>query len=397
MNFFERTASEAVSIVEHLRSALENGTRVRIAGAQRWMDAGRPVVADDEIALAEHTGILEYVPGDLTMTVRAGTSLREIAATAAEHNQWLPLDPFGSDDGTIGATVATASGGPLAHAFGTPRDQVIGAGFVSGRGDYVRAGGRVVKNVAGFDLTRLVTGSWGTLGAITDVSLRLRAVPAVDLTLGLVISDTAVRFRQALDSVSGAHVAPLALELVNARIATALSAGADTMLLIRLAGNRAAVAAQRDVFAGFGEIRNLDMKIWKKLREIEPAGSAVVRYSGKLSEVGGLWRRGGGPHAAAAGGQPPRAPARALIHATIGRGIVRCIIPSSSDSVAFARILRELPPADESIACVFERLPPALWIELAPSTMNDPLHRRVKEAFDPAMLLNPGILGELPT
>jgi glycolate oxidase FAD binding subunit len=387
MNFFERTASEAVPIVDHLRSALENGTRVRIAGAQGWMDAGRPVVADDEIALAQHTGVLEYVPGDLTVTVRAGTSLREIAATAAEHNQWLPLDPFGSDDGTIGATVATASGGPLAHAFGTPRDQVIGVGFVSGRGDYVRPGGRVVKNVAGFDLTRLVTGSWGTIGAITDVSLRLRAVPTVDLTLGLVISDTAVRFRQALDSVSSAHVAPIALELVNARIATALAAGADTMLLIRLAGNRAAVAAQRDVFAGFGEIRNLDMKIWKKLREIEPAGSAVVRYSGKLSEVGGLWRRL----------ERQLEPARALIHATIGRGIVRCIIPSNSDSVALAGILRELPPADESIARVFERLPAALWTELAPSMMNDPLHRRVKEAFDPAMLLNPGILGELPT
>jgi FAD/FMN-containing dehydrogenase len=77
--------------------------------------------------------------------------------------------------------------------------------------------------------------------------------------------------------------------------------------------------------------------------------------------------------------------------------VVRCLIPSNGESVALARILRELPAADESIARVFERLPAELWPELAPSTMNDPLHRRVKEAFDPAMLLNPGILGEVST
>ena len=387
MNFQERTATEALPVVEGVRAALENGAAVRITAARRWLDAGRPVVADDEIALAQHTGILEYVPGDLTMTVRAGTPLREIAAAAAEHNQWLPLDPFGADDGTIGATVATASGGPLTHAFGTPRDQVIGLGFVSGRGDYVRPGGRVVKNVAGFDLTRLVTGSWGTIGVITDVSLRLRAVPTVDRTLGLIISDASAHFKRALASVSSAHVAAIALELVNGRIATALGAGEDTILLSRLAGNRAAVAAQRAVFTGFGEIRDLDTKVWTKLRAIEPAAAAVVRYSGKLSELGELWRQL----------ERQLEPAGALMHATIGRGIVRCIIPSKGDSVRLAKTLRELPVPENSIARVFERLPAELWAELAPSTMNDPLHRRVKEAFDPAMLLNPGILGELPT
>jgi FAD/FMN-containing dehydrogenase len=84
-----------------------------------------------------------------------------------------------------------------------------------------------------------------------------------------------------------------------------------------------------------------------------------------------------------------------LLHATISRGIVRCIIPAGSDARSFASVLRELPAADNSTTRAFERLPAELWPELAPSGMNDPLHRRVKEAFDPAMLLNPGILGEL--
>src|SRR5439155_9619738 len=102
-------------------------------------------------------GIVEYVPGDLTLTARAGTTLAEIRDATAAEQQWLALDPHGSDDGTIGATVATASAGPLATAFGTPRDLVLGVEFLTGGGALARGGGRVVKNVAGFDLVRLLT------------------------------------------------------------------------------------------------------------------------------------------------------------------------------------------------------------------------------------------------
>src|SRR5205085_7816433 len=101
------------------------------------------------------------------------------------HGQWITLDPIGTDHSTIGATIATASAGPLASAFGTPRDHVLGCEFVTGNGDIVNAGGQVVKNVAGFDLVRLVTGAWGTLGAITEVTLRVRAKPEVDSTLAI--------------------------------------------------------------------------------------------------------------------------------------------------------------------------------------------------------------------
>ena len=101
------------------------------------------------------------------------------SVTSAE-GQWLALDPFGARTGTLGATIATGSSGPLAHAFGTPRDNVLGLEVVTGTGDIVRAGGRVVKNVAGFDLTRLFTGAWGTLAVITEATVRLRARPERD-------------------------------------------------------------------------------------------------------------------------------------------------------------------------------------------------------------------------
>jgi glycolate oxidase FAD binding subunit len=125
--------------------------------------------------MASDTGIVEYTSGDLVITARAGTTLADLDTVLAEHGQWLPLDPEGGRDVTIGATVATCSYGPLAELYGTARDQVLGLTVVTGTGDIVRPGGRVVKNVAGFDLTRLMIGAWGTLGIITQVTLRVRA------------------------------------------------------------------------------------------------------------------------------------------------------------------------------------------------------------------------------
>ena len=165
------------AVVAAIKESEKGRTPIRISGGSTWLDAGRPVRANKTLSLAGDTGVVSYVPGDLTLTVRAGTPLSEIDRVTREHDQWLPLDPYGSPDGTIGATIATASAGPLASSFGLPRDLLLGLEFVNGRGDVVRGGGKVVKNVAGFDLSRLLTGSWGTLGVITEVTVRLYACP----------------------------------------------------------------------------------------------------------------------------------------------------------------------------------------------------------------------------
>src|SRR5688572_27812167 len=165
------------TIAEQVGDAYESRRPLRIRGAGSWLDAGRPTRSADTLSLAAHRGIVEYVPGDLTLTARAGTPLGDIVAATREHGQWLPLDPWGGDDGTLGATVSTGTAGPHALAMGMPRDVVLGMEFVTGTGAVIRSGGRVVKNVAGFDLTRLLVGSWGTLGVITEVTVRLRARP----------------------------------------------------------------------------------------------------------------------------------------------------------------------------------------------------------------------------
>lgn len=128
-------------------------------------------------------GIYEYEPGDLTFSAGAGLSLADLRGTTETHGQWLPLDPPGGLVGSLGALVALGTGGPLRELYGTPRDHVLGLTLVSGDGRVLRWGGRVVKNVAGFDLTRLTVGSWGALGIVTSVSARLFPIPEVDLTL----------------------------------------------------------------------------------------------------------------------------------------------------------------------------------------------------------------------
>jgi glycolate oxidase FAD binding subunit len=162
------------TIRELVDDAARSATPLRIAGRSHWIDAGRPVDATRIASLAAHTGVVDYVPGDLTITVRSGTTLKEIEDITRAEGQWLPVDPFGAKNGTIGATIATGSFGPLASSFGRMRDLVLGIEFITGHGKIVRGGGRVVKNVAGFDLVRLITGSWGTLGIVTEVTLRLR-------------------------------------------------------------------------------------------------------------------------------------------------------------------------------------------------------------------------------
>ncbi|HWJ22151.1 MAG TPA: FAD-binding oxidoreductase [Gemmatimonadaceae bacterium] len=393
------TPSPRTSVVsDRVREAAANGTRLRVAGRGTWLDAGRPVPADDVLLLDGLSGILEYVPGDLTLTALAGTPLDEIERAARSERQWLPFDPFGAETGTLGATVATASYGPLAHAFGLPRDNVLGVEFVSGSGDVVRGGGRVVKNVAGFDLVRLVVGSWGTLGALTEVTVRLRALPEADVTVALVLPDDADAARALVGRVVAAQrteLAPVALELLSATLAAAIApeAGASghALLVARLAGNTPLVVAQRTALATMGDALELRPSVWRALRASDAPGSAVVRLSHLPAFAFDTWL-----HATTAA----RWLAGAHVHASLGRGVARVVVPSPEVprlAAAFApgRFALGSQPGTQ----IFERLPAELWPTLATSplggtTGSGRLSRRVKRAFDPKGVLNPGILGE---
>ena len=366
-------------VVERVRDAVSRRAPLRIVGRGTWLDAGRETRAVARLELGALRGIVEYTPGDLTLTALAGTSLAEIAAATRAEGQWLAIDPSGGDAGSIGATVATASAGPLAHSAGTPRDNVLGLEVVSGTGETIRAGGRVVKNVAGFDLVRLMTGAWGTLGAITEVTVRLRALPAVDETVALPLPADARATGALLRALRDAPLQPRALELASGTLARRTGAGGAAVALVRLGGNEELVRAQRATLAGLAEAMPVAAGTWTRLREDEPGEWITVRLSAPVSRLGGLWSVVV-PLVERAGG---------WVHASAGRGIVRVLLPDGDDA-------RAALPAMQAAAHAFvaERMPAARWRELAPTAVNDPLARGVRSAFDPHRLLNPGILGE---
>ena len=381
-------SADVVTIADQVRAARARGATLRIVSAGNWLDAGLPCTAAERLELGALHGIVSYEPGDLTLTARAATSLAEIERVTASEHQWLTLDAHGASSGTLGATVATASAGPLASAFGTPRDHVLGCEFVSGAGDVVRAGGRVVKNVAGFDLVRLVTGAWGTLGALTEITVRLRARPEEDVTLavsagGVSAADVAeLAWRWTREN----EYKPFAAELVSpslARRLTGMSGSPEARLLVRLGGNTSFVRAARSAVADLGDAQPVAPGIWGELALAEPTEAVVFRVSALPANIGTLCARAA-ELAEGLGGYS---------HATLTRGVVRCVLPAPKDEASLERLRAALSQLATGVTIVGERVPAALWSLISRHSAPDVLAERVRRAFDPDRIMNPGILG----
>ncbi|MGE0131848.1 MAG: FAD-binding oxidoreductase [Blastocatellales bacterium] len=200
---------------EMMRLADVERWRVIPAGAGTWLEMGnRPTRFDLIISTAKMNRVLEYEPADLTATVEAGGPLVAFNRMAAEHRQFIPLDPFGDERSTIGGVIATASSGPMRCAYGTPRDWLIGATVVHADGHVTKAGGKVVKNVAGYDLCKLYTGSFGTLAVIAEMSFKLRALPPCEKTV-IFYSDNAEALCSLVARVTDSDVQPVAMELIS--------------------------------------------------------------------------------------------------------------------------------------------------------------------------------------
>lgn len=245
----------------------ESADGLRVRGAGGWMHAGQPVRASHELHLAAFRGVRSYTPGDLTISVGAATTLAELDAVTREQGQWCPLLAWGEDSGSVGATIATATSGPFADSLGRPRDLVLGLECVDGRGRVIRAGGRVVKNVAGFDLTRLVTGSWGTLAVITELHLRLRARPAADCTF-YIEGASAEQMR----AFARGAFAPLAAVPLTEAGARALGHRGHGAWLVRLAGNASFVGAAHTALSSLGACIEMPESSWNIVRsELAPA------------------------------------------------------------------------------------------------------------------------------
>ncbi|HKU72472.1 MAG TPA: FAD-binding protein [Pyrinomonadaceae bacterium] len=221
--------ANAEEISEILKLASHEGWGVLPAGNMLWL-ARENKTAKLIVNTSRLNRIIEHEPADLVAIAQAGVTLTDFNAKLAENGQWLPLDPPDDGRATLGGVVATGIGGPQQFGYGRPRGSVIGMKVVLADGSQIKAGGRVVKNVAGYDLCKLFTGSYGSLGIITELNFKLRPLPAREAT---VIATGAIDdLRTGARAVLQARLFPVAVEILSGR------------LLVRFAGNEKGVLFQ---------------------------------------------------------------------------------------------------------------------------------------------------------
>ncbi|HEY8460086.1 MAG TPA: FAD-binding oxidoreductase [Blastocatellia bacterium] len=283
---------------EMMRLASGEGWRVIPAGAGTWLEMGaRPERFDLIVSTAKMTRMLEYEPADLTATVEAGIPLATFNRRTAQDRQFIPLDPFGDERSTIGGVIATASSGPLRCAYGTPRDWLIGAAVVHVDGRITRAGGKVVKNVAGYDLCKLYVGSFGTLAVIAEASFKLRALPASERTVVFYS-----RYAESLCSLAArimdSDVQPAAMELISPHNETLPHLDAEHFALaLRFLNESETIDWQIEGAARLGSGLELTplgeaeaSNFWRKYHESEtsPDGEFVLKLSAMPADLNDL-------------------------------------------------------------------------------------------------------------
>ena len=351
-------------------------------GAARTLGEIRRAPAMLGVSLARMDRIIAYEPEDMTVIAEAGITLGALNQRLAEHGQRLPLDPANPGATTLGALLGAAQAGPLRLSEGTPRDLLIGVRFVGHEGRAVHGGGRVVKNVAGYDLMKVMTGSFGTLGIITEAAFKLRPIPE-GYTIG------SAPFTRAADAFGAALKLYDALPLVHVEVLSPALAARfghpDAFLLLAaIAGSAAELDYQRGHFGGLAGAVFSDgtraRETHEQLRDLEFAPAAIAaQLATAPAELGRCVESLGAEfraHAACGvaqifvGGELDPVRARA----TLARWRV-----AAHAAQGHLRLLAAAPALRPHLD--FFDQPPAGALKLM---------RRLKAAFDPAGVFNPG-------
>jgi glycolate oxidase FAD binding subunit len=205
--------STAGEVAAALKRASDERLSMVIRGAGTKMDWGRPAARIDVMLdMRRLNRVLAHAHGDLTATVEAGATLRDVNEALSRLGQGLPLDPPFADEATIGGILATNDSGPLRHRYGAPRDLILGVQLATTDGVLSKAGGQVVKNVAGYDLSKLVAGSFGSLAAIVSATFKLSPIPEASKTMRVAVADEAA-LAQAVRTVMASQLEPIVFEV----------------------------------------------------------------------------------------------------------------------------------------------------------------------------------------
>lgn len=395
--FYPRSEAEAADII---RSHARSKTPLKLAGGNTRALIGHPVTAEYCLRSTSLSGIVAYNPAEMVMTVKAGTPVREVEAALAEKGQMMAFEPMDhravlgtSGEPTIGGLFAVNSSGPRRLTAGAARDHLLGIRFVNGRGEAVKAGGRVMKNVTGLDLVKLLAGSHGTLGFLTEVTFKVLPVPAVVETVlvsGLADAEAAIAMATAMAlPVEVSAAAHLPFTVRHRFLGNRLPDGAATVF--RLEGLEASVRARLQklvsALAGFGPVSRIatpeSRNLWQEIRDCRAYADGTSRP---------LWRISAAPSAG------HRIVAALRLEAGVDAcydwqgGLVWMRMEADPEADMLRRLIKAaggghatLIRASETIR---ERVP--VFEPQAPAVAA--LSRRVRAALDPEDIFNPGLM-----
>jgi len=342
-------------LIEQVNRARAAGSTLEIIGGGSKKFMGRETTADATIGISGHRGIVSYEPVELVLTARAGTPLREIEGALEQNGQMLAFEPphFG-ENATLGGILACNQSGPARPWSGSVRDAVLGIRLINGQGEHLRFGGQVMKNVAGYDVSRAQAGALGSLGILTEISLKVMPRPAASRTL--------------VQEMDAAQAIAKMNELAGQPRPLTGACWLQGRLYLRLAGVAAAVDGS--VRRWGGEVLEDGGDFWQTLREHQQAffvgEEPLWRFS--INSAAPLWRDD----------------AEWLIDWGGAQRWLRGDHP-------FPELEREASRAGGQVA-LFRGGDRAGEVFATPSPAVQLLHRRLKEAFDPARIFNPGRL-----
>ncbi|MBE9042930.1 FAD-binding oxidoreductase [Pleurocapsales cyanobacterium LEGE 10410] len=219
------------------------------------------------ISLQKCDRLIEHAVGDLTVTVEAGMKLADLQTLLRSQNQFLPVDPSYPETATLGGIVATADTGSWRQRYGGVRDLLLGISFVRADGKIAKAGGRVVKNVAGYDLMKLFTGAYGTLGIITQLTFKTFPLPATSQTL--LLRGKATQIAQVVQTIRNSGLTPTAIDLLSASVVRQLELGEDLGLIIRWQTIPESIEQQQERVMAIAKELNLTEKVYRDDAETE--------------------------------------------------------------------------------------------------------------------------------
>ncbi|MCZ7601086.1 MAG: glycolate oxidase subunit GlcE [Gammaproteobacteria bacterium] len=340
-------------IAGRVREAAAAGTALAVRGGNTRSFLGREATGEP-FDVSSCRGIVDYDPSELVITVRCGTPLTEVETALAEHGQMLPFEPprFGPAS-TIGGMVASGLSGPRRPWAGSVRDYVLGVACVSGRGEVLRFGGRVMKNVAGYDVSRLMTSALGTPGIVVETSFKVLPVPTAESTRAFEMTEEG-----AIEFMRNVGVTPLPVS------ATAYH---DGRLLVRLSGSEAGVRAGETRLGG--EPVADGAAFWKSLRD-----QAHPFFDGDAP----LWRLS----------LPPAAPPLNLDGPHCPSGAGRCA-GCAGNTTTLSNSTRRWRRIAATRACIATAIA-AATSSAAPDPVTRRLYQRLKEQFDSDRIINPG-------